>query len=167
MSEGDPPPTVGVCGDVREGGVEQCLSHRPRLAEVPIGSVHGRNLLGQQPIVHLQEGTGGYAELHLVHALLTDAEVGVGAEAERCGAGPHVDGARRHNQAFVGEPVRDQEIQAPVPTLLRRQPAYEGDCILILPGSRQSRPGGPSHQPVDRVASLRLAEGKLMALPGR
>jgi len=162
VGERDPPPTIGVGVDVGECGVEcQCAQH-PRLAEVIVAAIHRSQPRGQQTVIHLEQGSRRYAELHLIHAVLTDAEIGVRTEAERRGAGADVECAWGHDQAGRRQGVADRQVQAPLPALLRSQAAPEGHGVL---GLGQDRPDCPAHQPMDRIAAVRLRERERVAPP--
>ena len=86
------------------------------------------------------------------------------AEPERRRLGPHVASPRGHHQTRPGQEVGDREVQAPLPALLRAQPAAQRDGVV---GLFQHRPAGPAGQPVDRVETLRLGQGELVALAGK
>jgi len=98
VGDRDPPATIGVRDDVGECGVELQITQHSGLAEVVTGAVHRRQPRGQQAVVQLKARSRRYAEHHLVHAVLTDAEIRVRTETEGCCVGPHVAGDGRHDQ---------------------------------------------------------------------
>jgi len=62
-------------------------------AKVLVGAFDSSKLLRQESFIHLEKRSRRYGDLHLVNAILTNTEIGMGTEAERRGVGPDVERA--------------------------------------------------------------------------